>query len=270
MRRLVAIALLAGCGSGSPVADMHGLTPRTVSAEMASLGWLEGDWDRMHWRFAGDSLYGVTLDGGAFSTMIIDDVNAKELHLYWSTGGGEQVDMAGAAGNNVVSFHDRNAPGSPAVSLRSNHTNELELRVDIADAIVSDRFKRRTPPAENAPELETADRTFSAQVGTRGIDGWMEAFEPTGTMLSKGKPVSGTAMRDVMKPLLDTGTLRWAPIASGVADTIGFTVGTAKFEAKDAPKDNWQSSYVTIWAKQTDGSWKVRFDTGRPIVKNTK
>jgi ketosteroid isomerase-like protein len=40
-----------------------------------------------------------------------------------------------------------------------------------------------------------------------------------------------------------------------------YTVGKATF----AGADSWQSTYVTVWKRQSDGTWKVLFDTSRSV-----
>jgi ketosteroid isomerase-like protein len=67
-----------------------------------------------------------------------------------------------------------------------------------------------------------------------------------------------------MTPTLTSGRLAWAPIASGKSGALGFTVGKATFTGA-RPEDGWRSTYVTIWRRQPDGTWKVLFDTGRPV-----
>lgn len=78
--------------------------------------------------------------------------------------------------------------------------------------------------------------------------------------------VEGDAIREMMGPLLASGTLAWAPLVGkrpNSTSKLGFTVGTAKF-ISDPPGEDWFSAYISIWQQQPDGSWKVTFDTGRP------
>lgn len=155
-------------------------------------------------------------------------------------------------------------PGNTvSITLRLDDSNVMHLTMGTGGVASEISFTAPASPAR-APALEDADRAFSADVGKRGVDGWVAAFEPTGWMLEKDAKVSGAAIGEMMKPVLESGTLAWAPVASGVRDDVGFTVGTATFTGK-TPADSWRSSYITIWAKQPDGAWKVRFDTGRPI-----
>jgi ketosteroid isomerase-like protein len=83
-------------------------------------------------------------------------------------------------------------------------------------------------------------------------------------MMRKAGRVEYAAIADAMKATLAAGRLDWAPIASGKSGDLGFTVGKATFTAA-RPQDSWHSTYVTIWHRQADGSWKVLFDTGRLV-----
>ena len=83
-------------------------------------------------------------------------------------------------------------------------------------------------------------------------------------MMRDGKRFGVDTIPALMGPVLAHGRLAWAPLASGVAGSQGFTVGTATYTAAK-PEDNWRSSYVIIWMRQSDKSWKVRFYVGRRI-----
>jgi ketosteroid isomerase-like protein len=244
MRRLVVALALAACGGSSP----HAAPP---VVDTGDLSWLEGDWGAAHWRRAGDTLYGVVLrDDGGFTVQVIDE-NPRRLSM--SVDGEPMIEMA--------------ATGSAAGAVTfANGSQPLEIR-RTGDALVVTVSNvtstyARTEPA-TAPALEAADRAFSDATVAHGVDGWAAAFASDGVMLQKSGAISGSAIRDTMKPLLDAGTLLWAPLASAVRGDLGFTVGTATYTGKD-PADHWKSSYVTIWRHQGD-AWKVRFDTGRPI-----
>ncbi len=232
----------------------------------------------MHWHAAGGAIYGIELrDEGTFMVFIIDDA---PLRMDVSAHGSPLAELSNGriTGPTSVAFE-----GEVAISFDETKKSllhwELALRGDV---LHSDR--RETVPglgpgpndriqhqrsAGGAPHLEAADLAFSADTGKRGIDGWMDAFASNGTMLRKNTSISGDEIREEMMPVLSGGggTLAWAPLASGVDEDIklGYTVGTATFTGKTTA-DSWRSSYVTIWEKQHDATWKVRFDTGRPIT----
>lgn len=277
--RVLALALLAACGSSGPTGTGSGSSikpPPTLSSPtelskspaLMPLAWLRGDWETWHWSAAGGALYGVMLgnDGKSFAIMIIDDAAGPgpadgTLRSYASSDGEPLREGDVVAGDRALSIVEKTDAG-PVEQAWSWDGEKLHVKIQVADAIVNNTYANTSP--QRAAEVEAADRAFSDDVGKRGIDGWMAAFAADGTMLRKNAVIQGAAISDMMKPLLDSGTLAWAPLASHVVGNRGYTVGTATFTGKD-PKDTWRSSYVTIWGKQPDGSWKVRFDTGRPV-----
>jgi ketosteroid isomerase-like protein len=290
MRRLVAIALVAACGSGAsssggpgseikPPPTLSSPTQLVGSPALMDIAWLRGDWAQaepdlqMHWNAAGGALYGVSLfESALYSVEIIDDAAGPgpadgKLRLYTFPGGMPGFELVGQAGKGrSVGFFDRATAVEQSYAL--DDTNRLHLTLNVADMTERNELVAMASPSR-APELEDADRAFAADVAKRGVAGWVAAFEPTGFMLSgesmkEKKPMRGAALGDMMKPLLESGALTWEPVASGVRGDLGFTVGTGTFVSSDA-KASWKSSYVTIWAKQADGSWKVRFDIGRPV-----
>ena len=93
----------------------------------------------------------------------------------------------------------------------------------------------------------------------------MSWFAPDAWMWGKDGQVKGDALRAAWERRLSTGTLAWEPVASARRGTIGFTVGRGTYTGKD-PADSRRTTYVTIWKQQTDGTWKVLFDTGRAVT----
>lgn len=289
MTRALALVLIAACGGGSPSATKPTVesppsavgsteTPSELSAALKPLAWLEGDWDIWHFHAAGGALYGLVFrpyDRGGFAVHIIDDGPTDgpldgKLRVFITADGQPMDEMPGTlTGEHSVSFAKKtgNLRWNDVEHSYSVEGDALLVGGHVGDSPLSDTYKR-SPPL-SAPELEAADRAFSADVGKRGVDGWMAAFAPDGSMLRKNAKITGAEISAMMKPLLDGGTLAWEPLASGIAggahaNEFGFTVGTATFTGK-TPANGWRSSYITIWAKQPDGSWKVRFDTGRPV-----
>ena len=93
----------------------------------------------------------------------------------------------------------------------------------------------------------------------------MAAFEPDGWMHGGGqKRIGAEAIRATMGPFLGRVRVDWAPVTSARRGDLGFTLGKATFtDSKDG--STWKGVYVTLWHRQPDGSWKVRFDTGRTV-----
>lgn len=128
-------------------------------------------------------------------------------------------------------------------------------------------------PASAPPEAEAlmqADRDFAKATAERRLQGWLEYFAEDGVSLANQPAVGREAIRAAFKPLFDNPSFRleWAPVKAGIlpSGTVGYTEGRAT-SYRTGPKGEklvQHSSYVTVWKKQADGSWKVVFDTGAP------
>lgn len=273
LRGLGVVLALGACGAG-PAAPATS-APRVsdvaeLSPALAPLSWLLGDWrgehGSEHWIAAGGALYGVGLDGaGGFEVLIIDDAEGAgpadgKLRLWAMPGGAPAVRFeAVEQGAERVVFANEAHDFPKVIEYRRGGAG-LAAEISAGDRRVPLSFVA-APPAPG-PALERADLAFAADTAARGIDGWLAAFEPEGWQLLGGKKVSGEGIRAAMGPFLAETRVRWAPAASGVAGALGFTVGHATFEGASA---SWRGTYVTVWHRQPDGAWKVRFDTGRTV-----
>ena len=124
--------------------------------------------------------------------------------------------------------------------------------------------------SDGAEALMQADRDFAKATAERRLEGWMEYFAEDGVSLADKPAVGREAIRAAFKPLFDNPSFRleWAPVKAGIlpSGTVGYTEGRAT-SYRTGPKGEKvvrHSSYVTVWKKQGDGSWKVVFDTGAP------
>jgi ketosteroid isomerase-like protein len=290
-----AVVLLAGCaGASSTAGPARTAQPQPqpqppaaaaanaeLSPALTPLAWWLGDWDDAggngseHWVAAAGAIYGVSLHGKTFEVMVIDDGEGP------GRPDGVLRFFAMPNGKRSVEFRQRTLGEHGATFANDEHDFPRTITYQLAadpgapggggarlEAVLggskqeSYNFKRGT--SERAPELEAADLAFAAETGKRGVDGWVAAFDPAGGMMRRAGRVEYAAIADAMKPTLSAGRLDWAPVASGKSGDLGFTVGKATFTAAK-PEDNWRSTYVTIWHRQPDGSWKVLFDTGRPV-----
>lgn len=277
----VSAVILAACGGGTPPrpAPPPAAAPSELSPALAPLAWWLGAWEIEpaagaieQWIAASGAIYGVALHpNGTFEVMIVDDGEGP------GAPDGTLRFIAMPAGRRSVEFRQRAIATGSALFANDAHDFPKAIRYHrdgeaLAAELTGDgeppasvRF-RRIPPPPPAPALEAADRAFAADTAARGVEGWVAAFAPDGWMLRKGEPVRGAALGDMMKPVLTSGRLAWAPIASGLAPggTLGFTIGKATFTGA-TPADGWRSTYVTIWRVRADGTWKVEFDTGRAV-----
>jgi ketosteroid isomerase-like protein len=117
-----------------------------------------------------------------------------------------------------------------------------------------------------ASELMSADSAFSAQASKVGI---LQAFLDVATPETKVLSESGKgfdAVRSEFKGLPPSATLAWKPsfAAASATGDLGYTWG--RYEYKDKAPDGKPivetGTYVTVWRRQADGSWKVVLDGG--------
>jgi len=278
--RTVALLIVGGCCSGAAAtAPTAPTTPAPPSAELspalAPLAWWLGDWDAAdgkgseHWVAAAGAIYGVSLHGGTFEVMIVDDGEGPGkpdgvLRFYAMPGGKRSVEFRQDSGEPRGRGATFANPAHDAPKTIGYHLEGEQLVAELHGGGQEERYAFRRGTAHPAPALEAADRAFAADTGTRGVEGWLAAFDAEGGMMRRGERVDRAGIAEAMQPVLASGRLDWAPIASGTDGDLGFTVGKATFTAA-RPEDSWRSTYVTVWRHQADGSWKVLFDTGRAV-----
>lgn len=277
-------AVAAGCGSNAPAAEApkptassaFSATTGELSPALAPLSWWLGTWDaedgsaREHWAANGGALFGVALDAkGGFEVLIVDDGEEGKpadgaLRLFAMPGGGvpvefQQREVAGQGASFGNDAHD-----FPKLVSYRRDAAALHAEVSGDGKSIPFSFKRVDDPPR-APELEAADLAFAADTARRGVNGWVAAFEPEGWMHAGAeKRVGADAIRATMTPFLGRVRIDWAPVTSARRGELGFTLGKATF-TDDKDGSSWKGVYVTLWHLQPDGSWKVRFDTGRTV-----
>ena len=121
--------------------------------------------------------------------------------------------------------------------------------------------------ARERQELMAADTAFSQMSEAKGAnEAFYEFMAPNAMSLPAGEqPVRGReAIRDSLSNV--KGLLKWTPKEADIASSreLGYTWGTFEYRAGDSLKDPIvrYGKYVTIWKKQTDGSWKAILDCG--------
>ncbi|MFN3839374.1 MAG: YybH family protein [Cyclobacteriaceae bacterium] len=66
---------------------------------------------------------------------------------------------------------------------------------------------------------------------------------------------------------LGESTLRWSPLKAEASGNLGYTFGgyTLQTKSEDGLRDTvLYGTYVSIWKRKNDGSWRYVFDTGNP------
>lgn len=260
-RTLLLALLLAPACAANPK------TPAIVvdaAASQIPCEWMVGDWrgerGTEHWFRSGDRLYGIAL-GDGFEVMIVEPDPAGAIALTAMPGGADPVVFgASEVSDSAVRFINPGHDDPQSIDYaRSGDTLTATVEGPGHAPLV---LAMRRMPAVAAPELEAADRGFQAAIAARGADGWAETFDPRGAMMHAQRIEGRAAIAAAMRDMLAGGTLTWAPTVSRVAGELGLILGRFNFAPPNGAGQ--RGSYVTIWRRQSDGSWMVLFDVGRP------
>jgi hypothetical protein len=275
MRTLAALILCAACGGSSPPPGptpppAAPPAPAAASAVHKDLGWLVGRWESPHgiehWVAAGDALFGVSFTAdGKYEALLIRTVNNAVVYDASPDGGPSTAFPLNRAAGQTVVFsaldHD------PVAIAYSRNGDQLHAQVEFQGDVVPLKLDWTLAGPGSAPELEAADKAWSDAVAARGVDAWVEGFDPEGTQRTNGGQLITDAAerRKIMEPVL-AGSFRllWQPVASGwsPAKNMGYTVGTWRYLAGNDEKG--RGAYLTIWRRQPDGSFKAYWDGGDP------
>lgn len=115
--------------------------------------------------------------------------------------------------------------------------------------------------------LLKADCDFSHDVQTKRLDGFMPWIAP-GIVTFGGSSLKGLdEVRKSWKETFEDANfqLSWEPVKAEMfpSGTMGYTAGrfTIRGKGKTGPTET-KGTYLTVWQKQKDGSWKVLADGG--------
>jgi ketosteroid isomerase-like protein len=123
-----------------------------------------------------------------------------------------------------------------------------------------------TQIAPNADVLLQRDREFAKQSAARGHLAWQEFMAPNAAKPANGGHllIGPQEIGDNMLAAFASGfTLSWEPTRAELSrgGKLGYTWG--RYSAVAGGKTR-EGTYMTVWEKQPDGTWKVLFDTGDP------
>ena len=117
-------------------------------------------------------------------------------------------------------------------------------------------------------EILAADAAWLKAYETRDVSKAVAFMDERGSMLSPYTPIA--TGRDAVSKLMATEfavrdmKLKWHADAAGLARSgeLGYTSGSYDVSFTEAPgkAGSDKGKYLTLWRKQTDGSWKVLFD----------
>ena len=123
--------------------------------------------------------------------------------------------------------------------------------------------------AQRAEEaLLHADREFAKQTAAHRLDGWMAVFTNKSVLFSENPVMGADAIRAAYQKLFNDPDFRldWEPTKAEIfpSGNMGYTVGRYMGVFKNAKGENVRQSgtYLTVWRKEKDGSWKVAADGG--------
>ena len=127
---------------------------------------------------------------------------------------------------------------------------------------------------ENPADAATAavlqvDRDFAQAGFAKNIDRFMSyiaedvRFYSAGVMLTGKLPFRESWAKGFADP---NWNITWAPLYAEAAQSADLGYTTGSFEIHEKSSDGTplvrKGSYVTIWRKQPDGTWKVALDIG--------
>jgi ketosteroid isomerase-like protein len=118
-----------------------------------------------------------------------------------------------------------------------------------------------------AGALLKADRQFSDMSEKEGMHkAFLAFFADSGVILrDNGYPVKGKiSLTELYSRKPDTSfILSWNPVFEKIAGSgdLGYTYGFYKTTIKSTGQIS-RGTYITIWEKQKDGTWKFVLDTG--------
>ena len=116
--------------------------------------------------------------------------------------------------------------------------------------------------------LMQADRDFARATAQERAEGWMR-YMAEDAVIFRAKPLMGkTAIRELYQKVFADAdfSLAWEPKKGEMfpSGDLGYTVGRwlSTSAGKDGKKQTQHGTYMTLWKKQADGSWKVVGDIG--------
>lgn len=147
----------------------------------------------------------------------------------------------------------------------------------LAGLLASCNDEKKQPPLPNAVNekvtLMQTDRAFSEMSVEKGMKAaFIEYIDSNGILLKPGRmPIIGAHAIDYLIQQNDADfVLNWQPYNAMVAASadLGFTYGVYALHPNNADTVLY-GTYVSIWKKQGDGSWKFVLDSGNEGIDST-
>ncbi len=132
--------------------------------------------------------------------------------------------------------------------------------------LAASSFAANKRPATGSDLLFQLEAEFARAAAQHGQAAFVTYFADDGVELENGGGIS--SREDMRKaPAWPEGTsLTWTPVKADMAASgdLGYTYGNYVFKSKDKEGKIVSSygKYMSVWKKQSDGSWKVVVDMG--------
>ncbi len=140
----------------------------------------------------------------------------------------------------------------------------------LGGVLVGSSWGTAAPAAADPAVLLQADEAFDAARAERGLEGFASFIAGDVTTIRPNQPIvrgKESFLAGWKEAYGVPGlSVRWKPEVARISDdgTLGFTLGSYHATQTDngVTKSVGTGKYATIWRRQSDGSWKVVFDTG--------
>jgi ketosteroid isomerase-like protein len=144
----------------------------------------------------------------------------------------------------------------------------LLLLVAICCSCKEFRFEKDKERIEALNQMQQTDIDFSNRSKEAGMKkAFLEYIQEEGVLLRPHRmPITGAAAIDYLSSINDSSLiLTWTPQGGNVSKSadMGYTYGVYTLAINDSA---YKGTYVTIWQKQADGTWKFVLDTGNEGV----
>ena len=122
--------------------------------------------------------------------------------------------------------------------------------------------------ATGIKQIEMTDMAFSDLSKQKGMKSAFLYFMDSDAVFLRPNrfPLKGADARSYLENINDSVfTLTWQPLSVEMSTSadLGDTYGLYTFSGKDT---TYEGTYLTIWKRQKDGSWKYVLDTGNPGI----
>ena len=154
--------------------------------------------------------------------------------------------------------------------------NILFFAIILLMLVACKNYGKKDPRSDAFAKIEMmdADRAFSKMSAEKGMKtAFIEYLDSNGVLLRPNRlPIAGADAIDFLIQQNDTDfTLTWEPRNGTVAKSgeLGYTYGI--YALRPSVKDTIiYGTYVSIWKKEADGTWKYVLDSGNEGLGDIK